>query len=65
MEEPTKNPEEEKAAIERLRSLAGWVQKPPANQPGIEGPPCIWDNAPTRRAGSCFVCIMCGSSTSC
>lgn len=32
---------------------------------GMDGPPCIWDNAPTQRAGSCFVCVMCGSSTSC
>jgi hypothetical protein len=32
---------------------------------GAEGPPCIWDNAPTRRTGACFTCIACGSTTSC
>lgn len=32
---------------------------------GRNGPPCIWDNTPTQRAGACFVCPTCGSSTSC
>jgi hypothetical protein len=29
------------------------------------GPPCIWDNGPTMKTGSCYTCILCGSSTSC
>lgn len=29
------------------------------------GPPCIWCNAPTQKTGSCYTCIMCGSTTSC
>lgn len=29
------------------------------------GPPCIWDNAPTQKTGSCYTCIACGSTTSC
>lgn len=32
---------------------------------GAEGPPCIWCNAPTKRTGACFTCVMCGSTTSC
>lgn len=39
------------------------VMTPPV-QPGA-GPPCIWDNAPTRRSGMCYVCTVCGNSTSC
>lgn len=29
------------------------------------GPPCVWDNGPTQRTGSCYTCILCGSTTSC
>jgi hypothetical protein len=36
----------------------------PPRVPG-GGPPCIWDNGPTQRAGSCFVCLLCGSASSC
>lgn len=34
-------------------------------QPGQDGPDCIWDNTPTRRAGACWTCPVCGTSTSC
>ena len=40
------------------------IQYHPPQLPG-GGPPCIWDNGPTQRAGSCFVCILCGNSTAC
>ncbi len=36
----------------------------PPRVPG-GGPPCIWDNGPTQRAGSCFVCLICGTASSC
>lgn len=37
----------------------------PKLPPGAQGPDCIWCNGPTKRAGSCFVCVMCGETTSC
>lgn len=33
--------------------------------PVNDNPKCILDGGPTRRAGSCFVCVICGNSTSC
>lgn len=49
-----------------LDRLNPWrVKTPPAGQPGQNGPDCIWCNAPTQRAGTCFVCTACGASTSC
>ena len=35
------------------------------DMPGLTGPPCIWCNSPTRRAGVCWLCPMCGETTSC
>jgi hypothetical protein len=29
------------------------------------GPDCIWDNGPTTRQGSCWVCGICGETTGC
>lgn len=46
-----------------------WVKLKDAVQfgrtPGLDGPPCIWDNAPTRKTGSCWTCIACGETTGC
>jgi hypothetical protein len=50
--------------IERIRRLSGWVVTPPSS-PGHDGPPCIWCNAETRRAGAYWVCPMCEASTFC
>jgi hypothetical protein len=36
----------------------------PPKQPG-GGPPCIWDNGPTQRNGSCYICVLCGSTSAC
>lgn len=36
----------------------------PPQMPG-GGPPCIWDNGPTIKTGSCYTCTLCGSTTSC
>lgn len=36
----------------------------PPPQPGA-GPPCIWDNCLTQKAGSCYVCPLCGSTSAC
>lgn len=33
--------------------------------PSLTGPPCIWCNSPTRRAGVCWLCPMCGTTTAC
>ncbi len=63
MTEPAPEPEE--TQVERLRRLSGFTLTPPKGQPGFTGPDCIWCNAPTQRAGSCFVCPSCGASTSC
>lgn len=33
--------------------------------PGLDGPPCMWCNAPSRKTGSCYTCIACGETTGC
>lgn len=53
-------PEVEETQTEKTPEI---VMIPP-QQPG-EGPPCIWDNAPTRRTGMCWTCIVCGATSSC
>ena len=59
--EQTPEPKREKKDEEKKVPVI--VMTPPP-QPG-SGPPCIWDNAPTRRTGACWTCILCGATTSC
>lgn len=58
---PTTEPADE----DLLRRLNPWRVTRPPNAPGLNGPDCIWCNAPTQRTGSCFTCINCGATTSC
>lgn len=36
----------------------------PPKMPG-SGPPCIFDEGPTQKTGSCYTCLLCGATTSC
>ena len=29
------------------------------------GPDCIWDNGPTQKNGTCYICMLCGSTSAC
>jgi len=59
---PTPNDQPKQEAADEQRQL--YIQYHPPQMPG-GGPPCIWDNGPTMKTGSCYTCIICGSTSSC
>ena len=59
MEQRTEQPETRAEDTDRSQIIFTIPQVPGS------GPPCIWDNGPTQKTGSCFTCLLCGSTTSC